>query len=1072
LKKPSVGVTDRIKPIPSRETGAFKTAIILVILSGTMAWLALLGWFTGHWQWLSLGTGCVPTAPATSTLLVLLSAILLAEIFGSGSAMLRWFCRVTAVLITVSGLVALLRPFFGWPSPLEQWLAGPTQTIDNTSVGQMSPLAGLAFLFAGSASGIKAFRFLDKKWSRRIEFGSSGLVFWISAAVILSYMGGAPLFSDRPIIPMALLTAIIFFFLSIAMALRYELVESPAASVTSGGKKTLVHKPLWILMSSLIVFVIIAGGVVCLRAEETRIRKEKFEELAAIGKLKVDQILRWRKERIANIRQLSEAPFLRKAVEEWLHKPDDATLKKDIVQRLKLETLTGIYTQVLLMDADAHILFSFPETAEVIDEIRNVVRKAWGQSGVFVSELHSGVPGEADVDTVAALRGVSGQPLAVAVLTSDAREYLFPILQAWPALHRSGETLLVRRDGENALFLNNLKYRKNTILTLRLPLTKIKVPAVQAVLGKTGPTVGPDYRGVEVFADLRPVPGTPWYLVTKVDAEEVLAEVRFRAIMTITMVLILIAGILGLIVLLFQIRLMKERETAAKMFQESEVMHRKLFENSWDAMMIIDPPSWKFVSGNSSMLRMFGAKEETELLLHSPWTLSPDRQPDGRISEEKSKAMIEIAVRTGHHFFEWVHKRLDGDVFHAEVLLTRTKKQGKLSIQASVRDITERKKTEEALRESERKLLEAQRMAQLGYWAWDVKTGDVKWSEEVFKIFRLDSEKFTPRINSIMALSPWPEDRGRDKKLIRRVTETREVGTYEQRFLRPDQSIGYYQSTFQGRYDEQGDLVSIVGTVMDITERKKAEEEIETLNRELEERVRQRTAELATMVKELEAFDYSVAHDLKAPLRAMTGFANILSEDYASKLDENAKRVIGVISVNARNMGKMIDDLLTLSHLGRKAIAFVDIDMTKLVQSVYHELKAVLFPDKAMEISVKPLPFARVDPVLAKQIFANLISNAMKFTTHKEKAVIEIGSYDKDGECVYYVKDNGAGFDMKYANKLFGIFQRLHARDAFEGTGIGLAIVKNAVQRHGGKVWAEGEVGQGATFYFTLPKGG
>jgi signal transduction histidine kinase len=265
--------------------------------------------------------------------------------------------------------------------------------------------------------------------------------------------------------------------------------------------------------------------------------------------------------------------------------------------------------------------------------------------------------------------------------------------------------------------------------------------------------------------------------------------------------------------------------------------------------------------------------------------------------------------------------------------------------------------------------------------------------------------------------------------------------------------------------------MQVIRLAEEMAERKKAEETIKELNKSLEQRVKQRTAELEIANKELEAFSYSVSHDLKAPLRAMAGFANILSEDYAPKLDDNGRRLIGVINDNVKKMEQLIEDLLKLSHMARQALDVVDIDVTTLVQSVCHELKEELIRDRAIEMSVKPLPAARADLTLAKQIFTNLISNAMKFTAHKEKAVIEIGGYDKDGERVYYVKDNGAGFDMKYEDKLFGVFQRLHGQDEFSGTGIGLAIVSNAVRRHGGKVWAEGQVDKGATFYFTLPKG-
>jgi signal transduction histidine kinase len=248
--------------------------------------------------------------------------------------------------------------------------------------------------------------------------------------------------------------------------------------------------------------------------------------------------------------------------------------------------------------------------------------------------------------------------------------------------------------------------------------------------------------------------------------------------------------------------------------------------------------------------------------------------------------------------------------------------------------------------------------------------------------------------------------------------------------------------------------------------------QLEQTNRELDERVKQRTSELSIAAKQLEAFSYSVAHDLKAPLRAIAGFSDILEEDYAPKLDENGKRVIGVIKENTEKMGRLIDDLLKLSYLGRQAMNFVDLDMTALAHAVSAELKEALFRERLIEVIVKPLPSARAAATRGTQSLTNLISNAMKFTAGQKKALIEIGGYDKEGERIYYIKDNGAGFDMKYAKKLFEPFERLHTTEEFGGTGIGLAIVSSAVQRHGGRVWTEAAVGQGATFYFTLPRGG
>ena len=255
-----------------------------------------------------------------------------------------------------------------------------------------------------------------------------------------------------------------------------------------------------------------------------------------------------------------------------------------------------------------------------------------------------------------------------------------------------------------------------------------------------------------------------------------------------------------------------------------------------------------------------------------------------------------------------------------------------------------------------------------------------------------------------------------------------------------------------------------------ITARKEAEEQVRQLNLELEERVRQRTAQLETANKELEAFSYSVSHDLRAPLRAVDGFGGILAEEHASRLDEEGLRVVGVIRREAARMGQLIDDLLAFSRVGRGEMRSVEIDMTLLARTVFEECAAAAV-DRKTRLSLGTLVPATGDPRLIRQVLANLLSNAIKYTKPRTEAEIELGSRADGKECVYWVKDNGVGFDPKYAGKLFGIFQRLHSEDQFEGTGVGLALVQRIVLRHGGRVWAESKLDEGAVFYFTLPNG-
>lgn len=237
---------------------------------------------------------------------------------------------------------------------------------------------------------------------------------------------------------------------------------------------------------------------------------------------------------------------------------------------------------------------------------------------------------------------------------------------------------------------------------------------------------------------------------------------------------------------------------------------------------------------------------------------------------------------------------------------------------------------------------------------------------------------------------------------------------------------------------------------------------------ELESKLRERTVELEAANVELEAFSHSVSHDLRAPLRHIEGFAKILLKSYSPQMPAEAQRLLDSVSGGANRMRQLIDDLLRFSQLGRQPLSKQTVNLSALVQQALEELGKER-ENRCIDIRVAPLPDCTGDPALLKQVFVNLLSNTLKFTRDRPKATIEVGCQQRPGETVYFVQDNGVGFDMQYSQKLFGVFQRLHRSADFEGTGVGLSIVHRIIQRHGGRIWAEAKEDQGATFFFTLP---
>ena len=386
------------------------------------------------------------------------------------------------------------------------------------------------------------------------------------------------------------------------------------------------------------------------------------------------------------------------------------------------------------------------------------------------------------------------------------------------------------------------------------------------------------------------------------------------------------------------------------------------------------------------------------------------------------------------------------------------------------RDITDRQQAAEALRRSERLLSEAQSLAHMGSWEWDVAANRVHWSDELFRIYGLTPSAFGATFEAFLG-QIRADDRPMVEEAVRRAVELHEPYNIVEHVVRPNGEERVLASSGQVEVGPDGRTTRLWGICLDMTERAHAEAELQRLYANLERRVAERTRQLEAANHELEAFSYSVSHDLRAPLRAIDGFSQALLEDYAARLDATGQDYLRRVRTATQRMAQLIDDMLQLSRLTRGELRWGPVDLSAIAADALRELRAGQ-PERALEVVVAPGLTARGDARLLRAALENLLANAWKFTAHHPRARIEVGrTAVEGGEEAFFVRDDGAGFDMAYADKLFKPFSRLHAASEFEGNGVGLATVQRVVHRHGGRIWAEAAPERGATFYFTLPEG-
>ena len=829
-----------------------------------------------------------------------------------------------------------------------------------------------------------------------------------------------------------------------------------------------------ILMFLILAVGIITAGYLYFRNYKKQYRLEVERQISAIAEMKVYDLVDWRKGQLENAAVLYRNAAFAALARRYFEKPEDAVAQGQMWTWLGQFQAAYHYDRVLLLDAKGIKRISVPDTPEPVDphlaqDAAGVLRS--GQMAFL--DFHRDAP-DRPIHLVVLIPILDEQDgsrsLGIVVLSIDPNLYIYPFISRWPTPSQTAETLLIRRDGNDALFLNDPKFKKGAALSLRIPLKSSDAPAVKAALGQEGIVEGIDYRGVPVIADVRAIPDSPWFLVARMDISEVYGPLRERLGMVVLFIcaLLLSAGAgVGLVWRKQRARFYRERYEAEDALRDSEARYQAFFEASPDGILLADMETRMFRWANPAMCRMLGYTEK-ELRTMGMADIHPKDDLQRVAAEFDAQARGDKTLALNMPCL-----RKDGMILYTDINAITITVEGRAYLGGFFRDITEQKKAAEALlqsKDSYRRLSDDMPLYIVSF----LPDGTINYVNAALASMEgVSPDELVGRRFSDMLT---PEDFEAARERLGSLSPENPIESHEQLHTGRDGSVTWQEWTTRAFFDDNGLPIRFQGIGRDITARKRAEEALIKTNRQLE----QVTAMANDMAAQAQAaniaksqFLANMSHEIRTPMNGVIGMTGLL---LGTDLSEEQRMYAESVRSSGEALLSVINDILDFSKIEADKLELeeLDFDLRAMMEDAA-ELLAVRAHEKNLEFICRIDPevhtFLRGDPGRLRQILVNLVGNAIKFTSEGE-VVIEVKLESEPDDHIkarFEVRDTGIGIPLEKTGSLFSAFQQVDASTTrrFGGTGLGLAISKRLVELMGGEIGIESIEGSGSTFWFT-----